>query len=367
MQKVFCYYWIRIIPSYVLLELSMSFNPVLIIAKVEKPPWYKDSAQFAQARNTTAILQIITTLVPYLLVLALMVQTVHHGHSYWITLALAVVAASLFARMFIFFHDCTHGSFLPSPRWNRNVGYFLGILTFTAFHDWRRSHAGHHITAGDLDRRGMGDMTTMTVEEYLSASPLQRLAYRMYRHPLILLGIGPLYYFLLRNRYPSPGAKKIDFISVIATDLAITAIVVSASLTVGLRTYLLVQGPVLIMAATLGVWLFYNQHQFEGVYWARHDSWDPWRVALEGASYYKLPKLLQWVTGNIGFHHVHHMRPGIPNYRLQECYEAIPELRAVTPLTLLKSMGSLRLNLYDEQQRRLVSFRSLKKQNITHA
>jgi omega-6 fatty acid desaturase (delta-12 desaturase) len=239
------------------------------------------------------------------------------------------------------------------------VGYLCGILTFTAFHDWRRSHSGHHITAGDLDRRGMGDITTMTVEEYLAAPPLKRLGYRLYRHPLIMFGIGPLYYFLLRNRYPSPGAKKIDFISVICTNLAIAAIVVTASLTIGLRTYLLIQLPVQIMAATIGVWLFYNQHQFEGVYWARHDEWDPWRTAMEGASYYQLPKLLQWVSGNIGFHHVHHVRPAIPNYRLQQCYEAIPELRAVKPLTLRQSMGSLRLNLYDEQQRKLVRFQVL--------
>jgi len=341
----------------------MSFNPVLLVAKVEKPAWYKDTAQFVQAETRIAVRQLLTTLMPYLLLLALMEETIRAGYQYGITLALGVPAAGLFARIFIFFHDCTHGSFLPSPRWNRNVGYLFGILTFTAFHDWRRSHAGHHITAGDLDRRGMGDITTMTVEEYLSAAPLQRLAYRLYRHPLILLGIGPLYYFLLRNRYPSPGAKKIDFMSVIFTNLAIAAIVVSASLTIGFRTYFLVQMPVLVMAATLGVWLFYNQHQFEGVYWARHDEWDPWRVVMEGASYYQLPKVLQWVTGNIGFHHVHHMRPGIPNYRLQQCYEAIPELQAVKPLTLRKSLGALRLNLYDEQQRRLVSFRSLKERH----
>jgi omega-6 fatty acid desaturase (delta-12 desaturase) len=339
----------------------MSFNPVIIVAKVEKPEWYKSTARYTQAETRSAVWQLLTTLIPYLLLLLLMVQTIRHGYSYWITLALGVAAALLLCRIFIFFHDCIHGSFLPSPRWNRNVGYLCGILTFTAFHDWRRSHTGHHITAGDLDRRGMGDITTMTVAEYLAAPALQRLSYRLYRHPLIMFGIGPPYYFLLRNRYPSPGAKKIDFVSVVCTNLAIAAIAVTASLTIGFRTYLLVQMPVLLLATTLGVWLFYNQHQFEGVYWARHDAWDPWRVAMEGASYYRLPRLLQWVTGNIGFHHVHHMRPGIPNYRLQECYESTPELQAVTPLTLWKSLGSLRLNLYDEEERKMVSFRTLKR------
>jgi len=327
---------------------------------VERPEWYKSTAGYAHAETRSAIRQIATTLIPDLLLLVLRGKTVRAGYPYWVTLSLGVMAAALYSRLFIFFHDCTHNSFLPSPRWNRNVGFLCGILTFTAFHDWRRSHAGHHITAGDLDRRGIGDITTMTVEEYLQAKPLQRLSYRLYRHPIVMFGIGPLYYFLLRNRYPSPGAKRIDFISVICTNLAIASIMVTASLTIGFRTYLLVQLPVLFMAATLGVWLFYNQHQFEGVYWARHDAWDPWRVVTEGASYYQLPKLLQWATGNIGFHHVHHMRPGIPNYRLQQCYEATPELQAVKPLTLLKSLESLRLNLYDEQQRRLVSFKSLK-------
>lgn len=338
----------------------MSFNPVLVVAKVEKPQWYKSTAQYAKAENLTAIRQLLATLIPYLLLLALMVLSVRQGYPYGITLSLGVLATALFVRIFIFFHDCTHGSFLTSPRWNRNVGYLCGILTFTPFHDWRRSHAGHHISAGDLDRRGMGDITTMTVEEYFAAPTLKQLAYRLYRHPVVLLGIGPIYYFLLRNRYPSPGAKKIDFISVIFTNLALTAICVAASLTIGFQTYLLVQMPVLIMAATLGVWLFYQQHQFKGVYWARHHEWDPWRVAMEGASYYELPKILQWATANIGFHHVHHMRPGIPNYRLQECYEATPELQAVKRLTLRESLGSLRLNLYDEQQQELVSFRSLK-------
>lgn len=338
----------------------MSFNPVIVVTKGQKPAWYGRILPYARAAAGSALRQLLTTLIPYLFLLYLMVLTVRHDYPYWLTLVLGVIAAALLARIFIFFHDCTHGSFLPSPRWNRNVGYLCGILTFTAFHDWRRSHFGHHITAGDLDRRGNGDITTMTVAEYLAAPLRQRLAYRLYRHPVILLGIGPLYYFLLRNRYPSPGAKKTDVISVITTDLALVAIWVTAGLTVGLRTYVAVQLPVLMMASALGIWLFYNQHQFEGVYWARHGEWDPWRVAMEGASYYCLPPLLQWVTGNIGFHHIHHMRPGIPNYRLQECFEAVPELRQVKPLTVRKSLGSLRLNLYDEQRRMLVSFRSLR-------
>jgi omega-6 fatty acid desaturase (delta-12 desaturase) len=338
----------------------MSFNPVVVVARVEKPAWYLDTAKYATPDNRSALWQLLSTVISYASLLALMVITVQRGFPYPVTLALAVAAAALFARIFIFFHDCTHGSFLPSPRLNRNVGYFCGILTFTAFHDWRRSHAGHHITAGDLDRRGMGDITLMTVEEYLAAPFLKRVAYRLYRHPLIMFGIGPLYYFLLRNRFPSKGAKKTDNLSVILTNLAIGAIVTLAGLTIGVKTYVLVQLPVLMIAATFGVWLFYIQHQFEGVYWARHDVWDPWRVALEGASFYKLPKLMQWISGNIGFHHVHHVRPAIPNYRLQKCYEEIPQLQKTKPVTFLASLKSLRLHLWDEAGQTMVSFRSLK-------
>jgi omega-6 fatty acid desaturase (delta-12 desaturase) len=334
----------------------MSFNPVLVVAKAEKPEWYKATSRFAKPDARTANRQLLGALLPYLLLLALMAYTVRRGYPYAITLALAVPAAALFSRLFIFFHDCTHGSFHPSPRWNRNIGYLCGILTFTAFHDWRRAHARHHITVGDLDRRGIGDITVMTVAEYRDAPFLSRLGYRLYRHPLVMLGLGPGYYFLLRNRFPFPGAGKNDYVSVLATDLGIGAIAAATGLAAGFRTWLLVQLPVVVMAATLGVWLFYIQHQFEGVYWARHEEWDPWRAAMEGASFYKLPRWLDWVTGSIGYHHAHHVRPGIPNYRLRDCFDAIPELREVKPVTLRSSLGSLRLRLYDEEKREMVGF-----------
>lgn len=338
----------------------MVFNPVLVASHAPKPEWYKDTAKYAKSNTRIAVRQLLGTLIPYSLLLALMIQLVRHGYPYWIVLLLAAVAAALFVRIFIFFHDCTHGSFLPSPRWNARVGFFCGILAFTAFFDWRRSHAGHHITVGDLDRRGIGDITTMTVEEYLASPPLKRLGYRLYRSPAVMFGIGPAYYFLLRNRWPGKGAHRQDIQSVVVTDLAILAVAVAASLTIGLRTYLLVQLPVLLLAATFGVWLFFIQHQFQGVYWERHRAWDPWRAALEGASYYRLPAVLQWLSGNIGFHHVHHARPAIPNYRLQQCYDETPELKKVHPVTVRSSLQSIGFNLWDEQARRLVSFRSLK-------
>lgn len=339
----------------------MSFNPVILVAKKEKPEWYAPTSLYSRPDVRKSTWQIINTLVPYLLILTLMGYCIRQGISYWVTIALSIAAAGMFARIFIFFHDCTHGSFLATPRWNRNLGYVFGILTFTPFHDWRRSHSGHHITAGDLDRRGVGDITLMTVKEYCEAARIKRLAYRLYRHPLVMFGIGPAYYFLLRNRIPSKGAKRIDYLSVLITNAAIVVIAIVATLTVGFKTYLLVQLPVVLIAATVGVWLFFVQHQFEGVYWARHEEWDPWRVAMEGASYYKLPVLLQWFTGNIGFHHVHHMRPGIPNYNLQRCYTEVTQLQNVRSVTFLKSFKSLSQNLYDEERGKMVSFKDVSK------
>ena len=338
----------------------MTFNPVLVAIHAAKPQWYKATAKYAKPNPRIAIWQLLSTLTPYFILVALMVYTVQNGYPYAVTLLLAVAAAAIFVRIFIFFHDCTHGSFFHSPRWNTRVGYLCGILTFTAFYDWRRSHAGHHITVGDLDRRGIGDITTLTVEEYLAGSPLKQLYYRLYRNPLVMFGLGPAYYFLLRNRWPSEGANKHDVHSCISTDLAILAIAGVATWAVGFRTYLLVQLPILLLAATFGVWLFYIQHQFQGVYWARHKEWDPWKAAMQGASYYKLPKILQWLSGNIGYHHVHHARPGIPNYYLQQCYDETPELQVTKPITVPISLKSIWLNLYDEEQRKLVSFRSLK-------
>jgi acyl-lipid omega-6 desaturase (Delta-12 desaturase) len=292
----------------------MVFNPVLVATHFEKPQWYRALGNYVKPNNAIALWQLSTTLLLYFALFALMVFTVKQRYPYGLTLALALLAAAVFVRIFILFHDCTHGCFVASPRWNRNIGFLCGILTFTAFNDWRRSHAGHHITAGDLDRRGMGDITTLTVQEYLSSSPWRRLEYRLYRSPAIMFTIGPAYYFLLRNRWPSRKAHKSDLNSVIITDVAIVAIACLASWLIGFRTYLMVQLPILLIAATFGVWLFYVQHQFEGVYWARHKEWDPWKASLQGASYYQLPKLLQWLSGNIGLHHVHHARPGIPNY-----------------------------------------------------
>jgi len=270
-----------------------------------------------------------------------------------------VGAAALLVRIFIFFHDCCHNSFFASHRANTVLGYIAGILTFTPFDDWRRTHGVHHASAGDLDRRGVGDVWTLTVNEYRQASGWKRLAYRFFRNPLFMLGPVSVVLVLVVQRFPSKGAKKKQIYSVLLTNVAILAILGLAGATIGLPAYVMIQLPILLIAWAAGMWLFYIQHQFEGVYWARHEKVDTLLVALNGSSYYRLPPLLQWFTGNIGLHHIHHLRPRIPNYNLQQCYDETPSLQAVTPLSIRRSLKSLWMNLWDEEQQKLVSFRSV--------
>lgn len=317
-------------------------------------------SKYAQPDYRKAFVQIANTLLPYLGLWALMIVTVLYGLPVWTTLLLAVPASGFLVRIFILFHDCCHGAFFPSRRANRILGYFAGILTFTPFEDWKRTHVIHHAASGNLDRRGTGDIWTMTVEEYLSSSRLKRLGYRLFRNPLLLFTVIPFVLFVVLQRFPSQGAKKRERNSVIVTNLVIAAIITVMSLILGFQSYLLIQLPVIIMAASAGMWLFYVQHQYEDVYWEREHNWDLTSSGLEGSSYYKLPKVLQWIVGNIGLHHIHHVRANIPNYNLQRCYNEVPVLQTVTPITIRKSLKSLWLNLWDEQKQKLVSFRSIR-------
>ncbi|HEY3418193.1 MAG TPA: fatty acid desaturase, partial [Armatimonadota bacterium] len=271
----------------------------------EKSEWYQTLAQYEKPDYRQAIWQVSTTTVPLLGLLALMLYLVKGGSPYWITLALSVVAAGLLIRSFIFLHDASHGSFFPSQRANTILGFFVGVLTMTPYGEWRWSHLTHHATFANLDRRGVGDIKVMTVEEYQAAPRKQQRAYRLYRHPLVWFGLGSTLLFALIYRRPMHSAPRSEYGSVWWTDVAILAMVVVAGLTVGLRPFFLVMAPVWIIAWAVGVWLFYMQHQFQGVYWAREDAWDFFQASLGGASYYKLPKVLQWFTGNIGLHHLH--------------------------------------------------------------
>jgi len=311
---------------------------------------------FAKPATGRAVWQIVDTFLPYLGLWGLLIYLVKIGASIFLIIPLITTASLLLVRIFIFFHDCAHGSFFPSHRANIVLGYVCGFLTFTPFTYWQRAHLVHHGTYANLDRRGIGDVWTLTVNEYRALSPGKRLAYRLYRNPLVLLGIGPGYSFLITQRfiYGLHGENK--HFSALITNAVIAATVCLAAFTIGLKTYLLIQVPIVLIGGAVGIWLFYVQHQFEGVYWARQEEWDPVRAALDGSSYYKLPKILQWFTGNIGQHHVHHVLPRIPNYRLQESFDSTPEMQKVRPLTFLKSLKSLKLKLWDEEKRQLVGF-----------
>jgi len=274
----------------------------------------------------------------------------------WITLALAVPAAGFLVRIFIIFHDCSHGSFFRSRRANAFWGFVTGMLVLTPFEQWRHEHAMHHATSGDLDRRGQGDIWTLTVREYHESSLWRRLAYRLVRNPIVLFAVAPLYLFMIQYRLPRRGAAKRQRRSVYWMNAALLLVVVLLSLTVGFKTLLWVQLPISLIAGTAGVWLFYVQHQFEGVYWERKQDWDFAASALSGSSFYKLPKVLQWFTGNIGFHHIHHLSPAIPNYRLEKCHRAYAPFQKVKAITLWRSFKSLSFRLWDEQRGMLVGY-----------
>jgi omega-6 fatty acid desaturase (delta-12 desaturase) len=324
------------------------------------PDWYLRTKRFEHADARKSLWQIFNTLVPYLLLWVVMVRMAHAGYPYWTLLLMSVPAGFFMVRLFILFHDCAHGSFFRSKRANRIVGSIFGILTFTPYDKWRASHWRHHATVADLDQRGSGDFWTLTREEYVEASRSKRLAYRLARNPLVVFVLGPLFVFLIYQRFPIWTKSKQERNSVHWTNLGIAVMALAAGLTFGFRTYLLIQLPVLFVAGMLGLWLFYVQHNFEGVYWARHAEWDRMDAALIGSSFYQLPKVLQWFTGSIGYHFIHHLRPLIPNYSLEACYDSEPELQNVAPLTIRKSLRSLFLHLWDESDRKLVKFSAVK-------
>jgi omega-6 fatty acid desaturase (delta-12 desaturase) len=321
-------------------------------------PWRDAVTKHQEPVLRSSLWQLVNSLVPYLALCGLMLWTLNI--SLLLTLALAPLAAGFMVRLFIIFHDCGHGSFFASRRANHFWGFVTGVLTFTPYHLWRHKHALHHATAGHLDKRGTGDVWTMTVQEYLESSRWKRVAYRLARNPFVLFVIAPLFLFLIEQRFPSKARDRRQRLGVHATNAALALIVVVMGLTVGLEAYLLIQLPVLMIAAAAGVWLFYVQHQFEGVYWERGEDWDFVSAALKGSSFYKLPKLLQWFSGSIGFHHIHHLSPGIPNYRLQKCHEEHPMFQAVKPITLWSSLRSFSFRLWDERRRKLVGYSRLR-------
>ena len=325
-------------------------------------------ARYRDPNLTWSLAEIAMTLMPLVALWAAMWALLHV--SYWLTLALALPAAGFLVRLFMIQHDCGHGAFFRTRAINDWVGRAFGVLTLTPYDYWKRTHALHHATSGNLDRRGMGDIDTKTVDEYLRMNWRGRLGYRLYRHPLVMFGLGPSYVFLLQFRAPfglMRGSGWTPWASTMSTNAAIALIVAVLMWLIGPVAFLMVHGPIFLLAASMGVWLFYVQHQFDDTHWAREPNWSHPELALHGSSYYDLPIVLRWFSANIGVHHVHHLASRVPFYRLGEVMRDFPELNQVGRLTLWQSLRSINYTLWDEEAQRLISFRDLSRRNRADA
>jgi omega-6 fatty acid desaturase (delta-12 desaturase) len=315
--------------------------------------------RYRELNSARSIFETLITAVPFFLLWVLMWAAL--DARYWIGLLLAVPASGFLVRLFMIQHDCGHGSFFRHRLANDWVGRVIGVLTLTPYDFWRRTHALHHASSGNLDRRGIGDIDTLTVREFKALSSGRRLLYRLYRHPIVMFGIGPAYLFILRHRLPMGLMRSgwQPWISAMATNAAIVVLIAPMMWLVGVGPFLLVQVPITLLAASIGVWLFYVQHQFEDTFWAHEEGWDFHEAGLHGSSHYDLPIVLRWFTANIGVHHVHHLCSRIPYYRLQQVLRDHPQLSTVGRLTLFQSLRCVRKVLWDEDRHKLVSFREM--------
>ena len=324
---------------------------------INQPSWREVIVKYAQPNLRSSLWQLTNTLIPYLGLLFLMYLSLEV--SYFLTLFLSVFAAGFMVRLFIIFHDCGHGSFFKSTKLSDVVGIILGILTFTPYYKWHRAHKIHHATVGNLDKRGTGDVWVLTVDEFNTIKRWKRRFYRVYRNPLIMFMIGSPLIFLGLNRLTNRHLNKKEKLNVYFTNFVLLLMLVLMHFTIGIKAYLMIQLPVIFIGSVMGVWLFYVQHQFEGVHWYRQDEWDYKTVALQGSSFYKLPKILQWFSGNIGFHHIHHLSPKIPNYKLAKCHKENTLFSEISPITLWTSIRTMKLRLWNERSGKLISFREL--------
>ena len=316
---------------------------------------------FAKASNGRAAWQIINTLIPYTILLSAMYFMIYNGVNYFFVLLVAIIPALFLVRIFILFHDCTHSSFMKSKTAMTIFGHIFGVLVFTPFHKWQKEHITHHRTVGNMDKRGVGDVWTMTVEEYKNCSRIKRFGYRLYRNPLVLFIIGPAYIFLVNQRFPVKNVTLKEWKSLIITNIALVAIVTLVSLTIGFNYYIMIQLPVIMIASSLGVWLFFVQHQYEEVYWEQSEKWDITEAALKGSSVYRLPIILDWFTGNIGYHNIHHLNARVPNYRLRKLFRSTKEFRTSKEVKILESIKLAKLFLYDVKNKQLITYRKYKK------
>ncbi len=323
--------------------------------KEENPDnWIKIISRYNKPDTLKSWWQIINSVGPYILLWFLMVKSLEV--SYWLTLLLSVFAAGFMIRIFIIFHDCGHGSFFRSKRMNKIVGIITGLIVFTPYHKWHKDHLIHHQTVGNLDKRGTGDVKTLTVEEFTRLSKWERFSYRVYRNPIILFGIAPILLFTIQNRFTKKNMSGKEKLFVHISNLALLIMLATMIVILGWKTYLLIQIPILYVATAHGVWLFYVQHQYRNVKWTNSENWDYKTIALKGSSLFKLPAVLNWFTGNIGYHHIHHLSPLIPNYNLKKCHGDNQIFQEIKPLTFLSAFESLLLRLWDEKRQMLIRF-----------
>ena len=318
----------------------------------------KHVSPFEKADVKKSVRQMINTILPFLAAWFLAYQAL--DISVFLTIPLAIVAAGFVVRMFIIFHDCTHGSFFKNRKANNIVGTIMGVLTLFPYEKWKREHSIHHASSGNLDKRGVGDIWVMTIEEYVEALKWTRLQYRLYRNPLVMFGLGPLYLILITSRFNRKDARKKERINTHVINASLGVLYAGMIALVGWQAFLIVQGITMFTAGLLGIWLFYVQHTFEDSYFEDESEWDYVKAAIEGSSYYELPRVLQWVTGNIGFHHVHHLSPRVPNYNLEQAHTSTPPLQRATTIGLFSSLKSLRYKLYDAKNKSFVTFRDIK-------
>lgn len=328
------------------------------MSKQKQAELKREAASFAHANTKSGVIQLLNTTIPFLLLWFLAYQSL--AVSFWLSLPISIMAAFFVVRMFIIFHDCTHGSFFNNAKANRILGTVTGIITHFAFEKWKRSHSLHHATSGNLDKRGVGDIWLLTVEEYEQASLWTKLSYRLYRNPFVMFVLGPFYLFMVDNRINRKGAKRKERMNTYFINVSLVLIYSLLVYIIGWQALLLIQLPILFTAGMLGVWLFYVQHTFEDSYFENETEWDFVKAAVDGSSYYKLPKFMQWLTGNIGFHHVHHLSPKVPNYHLEKTHEQVVPLQKATTITLRISLASMKYRLFDEANKSFISFKQFK-------
>lgn len=318
----------------------------------------KDVAPFEKTDTKSSIRQLINTLGP--LVVLWYGAYLSLSVSYWLTLPLTIIAAGFMIRTFIIFHDCCHQSFFKNRLANDILGTITGVLTLCPYEQWKNAHAIHHATSSNLDKRGVGDIWIMTVEEYMTAPWWQKAFYRIYRNPIVMFGLGPIFVFVFQYRFNRKGARRRERLNNYVTNILLVGLFALMIWAIGWKAFLLIQGPIFYLSGVMGIWLFYVQHQFEDSYFENEEQWSYVKAAVEGSSYYKLPKALQWITGNIGFHHVHHLSPKVPNYNLEKAHNETPPLQMATTITFASSLTALRFRLWDEDNKRFISFKELK-------